>query len=111
MYASAAIILQVNMKLGGANGILKNSLLMQMPTMVIGVDVNHGKVGSDQNSYAAVVATLDEHCTKFHTEVRVCLACGQPPIVVPRAGSRTFRLLRSSCKKRGRSVSSKSGRL
>mmetsp|Transcript_17320 Transcript_17320/g.48244 ORF Transcript_17320/g.48244 Transcript_17320/m.48244 type:complete len:943 (-) Transcript_17320:452-3280(-) len=66
---AAGVLLKVNMKLGGANGILKNSLLMQMPTMVIGVDVNHGKVGSDQNSYAAVVATLDEHCTKFHTEI------------------------------------------
>eukprot|EP00967_Tisochrysis_lutea_P090072 scaffold128619_cov28-Tisochrysis_lutea.AAC.1 len=39
--------------------------------MVIGVDVNHAKPGSVQNSFAAVVATLDKDATKFHTEVRV----------------------------------------
>ena len=63
--------LQVNMKLGGANGILERSLFQVPGTMVIGVDVNHAKPGSVQNSFAAVVATLDKDATKFHTEVRV----------------------------------------
>jgi len=68
---AAGVLLRVNMKLGGANGILERSLFQVPGTMVIGVDVNHAKPGSVQNSFAAVVATLDKDATKFHTEILV----------------------------------------
>lgn len=67
----------MNPKLGGVNGTTVDmadgkSVLSHTPTMVMGVDVNHAPpgAGSEANSYAAIVATLDKHGARFHTEAR-----------------------------------------
>jgi hypothetical protein len=49
-----------------------------IPTMVMGVDVNHAPPGAPAEvlSYAAIVATLDPLCTIFHTEASAHARCG-----------------------------------
>jgi hypothetical protein len=70
----AGVLLKVNLKLGGANGILSAAkgglaLLREEPTMVMGYDINHPQPGSRKPSYAALVAMMDTECTKTHTAV------------------------------------------
>mmetsp|Transcript_51497 Transcript_51497/g.112107 ORF Transcript_51497/g.112107 Transcript_51497/m.112107 type:complete len:1145 (+) Transcript_51497:70-3504(+) len=74
----AGVLLKVNLKLGGKNGFVGESvhasrsglpLMAAAPTIVFGADVHHASPGSQQPSYAAVVASLDESCTAFHTVV------------------------------------------
>jgi len=70
----AGLLLKLNLKLGGANGILPAhkgglALLREEPTMVMGYDINHPQPGSRKPSYAALVAMMDTECTKTHTAV------------------------------------------
>jgi len=67
----AGILLKLNLKLGGTNGHAKDGLklMRDQPTMVCGVDVHHGRPGSDARSWAALVASTDEYCTEYYTTV------------------------------------------
>ena len=70
----AGLLLKINLKLGGANGILPAhkgglALLREEPTMVMGYDINHPQPGSRKPSYAALVAMMDTECTKTFTAV------------------------------------------
>jgi eukaryotic translation initiation factor 2C len=67
----AGLLLKLNLKLGGGNVKVKNGLgLMQdRPTMVCGVDVHHPPPGSSRPSWAALVASMDQNCSKWHTIV------------------------------------------
>ncbi|EOD05478.1 hypothetical protein EMIHUDRAFT_414846 [Emiliania huxleyi CCMP1516] len=71
---SAGILLKVNLKLGGANGVSKamnqgKSVVSAKPTMVIGLDVNHAGRGSTADSHPAICYSLDCLCSKWATEV------------------------------------------
>jgi len=44
-------------------------VMTSAPTIVFGADVHHAAPNSTQPSYAAIVASLDKTCTKFHTVV------------------------------------------
>jgi len=70
----AGVLLKVNLKLGGANLNLASghgglSLLRDAPTMVVGFDVNHPQPGSKKPSFAALVASMDVECSKYHTAI------------------------------------------
>ena len=70
----AGILLKINLKLGGVNGILPAqkgglAVLREEPTMVMGYDINHPQPGSTKPSYAALVAMTDTECTKAFTAV------------------------------------------
>jgi len=69
----AGVLLKVNLKLGGANLHLPKdgglSLLRDEPTMVMGFDVNHPQPGSKKPSFAALVASMDVECSKYHTAI------------------------------------------
>ena len=65
---------QVNLKLGGANGVSKamnqnRSVVSAKPTMVVGLDVNHAGRGSTADSHPAICYSLDRLCSKWATEV------------------------------------------
>jgi len=68
----AGVLLKLNLKLGGTNvhpGRGGLALMLECPTMVCGVDVNHAAPGSDKDSWAALVASLDQYCSEFFTTV------------------------------------------
>mmetsp|Transcript_9518 Transcript_9518/g.22429 ORF Transcript_9518/g.22429 Transcript_9518/m.22429 type:complete len:726 (-) Transcript_9518:94-2271(-) len=68
----AGIMLKLNLKLGGGNLRVNGLALMaDRPTMVCGVDVYHPPPGSSAPSWVALVASLDQHCRKWHTIVDV----------------------------------------
>ena len=68
---AAGILLKLNLKLGGVNQLAVGGppLMGAMPTQVFGIDVNHAAPGSQNASYVAIVASLDERCVKWHTIV------------------------------------------
>ncbi|KAJ1967764.1 hypothetical protein IWQ62_001650 [Dispira parvispora] len=66
----ANVLLKVNVKLGGANGLLRNSTLEALdrraPAMVVGADISHPGPGNDeQPSIAAVVGALDAKLSRY----------------------------------------------
>ena len=72
----AGIMHKVNLKLGGINvcavrggSALKLVRDSSMPTMVVGIDVNHAAPGSPNPSFAAVVGSVDEECASYHSIV------------------------------------------
>ena len=66
------MLLKLNLKLAGGNvhpvgeGL---KLMRDKPTMVCGVDVYHPPPGSKEPSWCALVASMDEHCAKWHNVV------------------------------------------
>ena len=70
----AGVLLKLNLKLGGANVVADGAkgglaLLRSEPTMVMGFDVNHPQPGSSKPSFSALVAALDQECTKYYTAI------------------------------------------
>mmetsp|Transcript_10820 Transcript_10820/g.34280 ORF Transcript_10820/g.34280 Transcript_10820/m.34280 type:complete len:314 (+) Transcript_10820:1336-2277(+) len=69
----AGLMLKVNLKLGGINCIAGRGGLKlsrgSVSTMVIGIDVNHAGAGSRNPSFAAVVGSVDEDVSKYHSIV------------------------------------------
>jgi len=70
----AGVLLKLNLKLGGANLLATArhggiALLRTEPTMVMGFDINHPQPGSSKPSYSALVASLDQECTKYYTAI------------------------------------------
>lgn len=75
MPTAANIQLKLNVKLGGVNHLVETqrgaSLLGdRVPTMVVGADVTHPMGGGDQDSLAAVVASMDNNAARYVAEVR-----------------------------------------
>jgi hypothetical protein len=105
----AGLLLKLNLKLGGGNVKVQNglglmqdrrdgpgggwclalaltlALILSRPTMVCGVDVHHPPPGSSRPSWAALVASMDQNCSKWHT-------CAAPPFALRRivVGSAPF---------------------
>ncbi|KAG6856712.1 hypothetical protein H0H87_001501 [Tephrocybe sp. NHM501043] len=72
----ANVALKVNMKLGGVNHALdpaNMAWLMQMPTMLIGIDVTHPGPGSVKGtpSIAAVVASVDTSFAQYPASLEI----------------------------------------
>jgi len=70
----AGILLKMNLKLGGENVHAPKAhgglaLLRSCPSIVFGVDVHHPAPGSPRPSWAALVATMDPECARYHTIV------------------------------------------
>ena len=63
------MVQKINAKLGGRNAKVVPSLqdrtLMKIPTLIYGADVSHAAPGSTQNSIAAVVGNVDDHCATY----------------------------------------------
>ncbi|KAG6865176.1 hypothetical protein C0991_004724, partial [Blastosporella zonata] len=72
----ANVALKVNMKLGGVNHALDQAnmkWLMQMPTMLVGIDVTHPGPGSVKGtpSIAAVVASVDTSFAQYPASMEI----------------------------------------
>jgi hypothetical protein len=69
----ANVVLKMNAKMGGTNSILPPDLIRPIsaaPTIVFGADVTHPGIGDRlSRSVAAVVASMDPHCTKFSSSI------------------------------------------
>lgn len=66
------VAMKINVKLNGVNHIVPNHDLPRLSatTMVMGADVSHGSLGSQQPSIAACIATIDGSCGNYQSEIR-----------------------------------------
>ncbi len=61
------LLLKINVKLGGANWILENSIFADKRTILIGIDVNHPGIGDDRSpSIACVVGSINYEFNTYH---------------------------------------------
>jgi eukaryotic translation initiation factor 2C len=71
------LILKINTKLGGTNGVIANTAesglrtILPKKTMIVGVDVTHPDQSTVLSSVAAVVASFDQDCCRYSASVRV----------------------------------------
>ena len=86
---SQNLMLKINTKLGGTNHTLMSRLakpltgassvyqdppasvawVFDKPFMLVGIDVSHGQTQSDQQSVAAVVASMDGRCSQYAANI------------------------------------------
>ena len=86
---SQNLMLKINTKLGGTNHTLMSRLakpptgtssvyqdppasiawIFDKPFMLVGIDVSHGQTQSDQQSVAAVVASMDGRCSQYAANI------------------------------------------
>jgi eukaryotic translation initiation factor 2C len=68
------MLLKINVKLGGINSVIKRgspeSIIMDVPTIIIGADVSHPEKGSTSSSIAAVVGSMDQFAYRYFPSVR-----------------------------------------
>ncbi|KAI9030479.1 Piwi domain-containing protein [Hyaloraphidium curvatum] len=65
------LVLKINAKLGGQNTAIDGGLhvVSREPTMLLGIDVTHPPPGSQAQSIAAVVASVDRDCSRYHASI------------------------------------------
>lgn len=73
----ANVILKINAKLGGQNSLLVDEqkkqlpLISDVPSLIIGADISHSRVGEDGPSISSFVASMDWPCfSKYESVVR-----------------------------------------
>ena len=69
MSAVSNILLQMNIKVGGALWYTPKTPGIPPKTMIIGADVNHM---SGQRSIVGFVATMDERFSKYYSQTDIC---------------------------------------
>ncbi|KAJ1650826.1 hypothetical protein IWQ61_008466 [Dispira simplex] len=93
----ANVLLKINVKLGGANALLRNSILETLdrrsPAMVVGADISHPGPGNDQQpSIAAVVGALDAKLSRYTS----CITYQAPRTkIISELGSTMVKLLQT----------------
>lgn len=66
------LLLKINSKLGGENSILsKSANLLDRPTLVLGIDVNHPGIGDlNSPSIVAIVGSMNKNMTAYKTIIK-----------------------------------------
>jgi hypothetical protein len=62
-----AIMIQVSAKISASPWGLKGLPLMEVPTMIIGIDVAHG-VGKDKVSVVGFAASIDRYISRYYID-------------------------------------------
>ncbi|KAF8626746.1 hypothetical protein AX15_004709 [Amanita polypyramis BW_CC] len=65
------LILKINMRMGGINFAPSGDRFGKIPTMVLGADVSHPGLGSQQPSVSALVGSVDRWYTRYVSATRV----------------------------------------
>ncbi|KAK6090948.1 hypothetical protein P3W45_000193 [Vairimorpha bombi] len=66
------LLLKINSKLGGENSVIsKSSSILNKPTLVLGIDVNHPGIGDlNSPSIVAIVGGMNKNLTSFKTIIK-----------------------------------------
>ncbi|KAJ4473038.1 Piwi domain-containing protein [Lentinula aciculospora] len=68
------LALKINARCGGVNHVpssIAMNYLAEVPTMVIGADVSHPSPGSTAPSFASLVSSRDQQCSKYSAQMKI----------------------------------------